>query len=105
MDGKRDLDCRRAADVLFAARYDLSPCAAIHAAPLVWMADRRSIGSHYLRFHTDSGFAFRSVQLFSSDHAERQRVFTHWHLSVAKRCLILRGALGFETENDIEGRP
>ena len=39
VDRKRHVRCRTAANVLFAACHDFSSCAAVHAGPLVWLAD------------------------------------------------------------------
>ena len=105
MDRKRDYHCRIAADVLFAARYGVSSCTVIYAAPSVWVADRHGIGCHYLHFYTDCSLACYFGSIFSDYHAERQRIFAYWCLPVAKCCLIFCRAFGLEKENFIEGQP
>ena len=99
MDGKWHFHCRSPADVLFAAGYDFCSCAAIYAAPLVWVADRHNFHCNHLCFHANPSFEKNFVWFLPDNHAEPQRCFTHLYFPVTKCRFIVRRALCLKEEN------
>ena len=83
MDGKRDYRCGIATGLLYILRYGFSPCIAVHAGTLIWMADRRNIRCDYLYFYADCAITSRLSQVFSDYHVEQQCCPARFHLSAA----------------------
>ena len=99
MDGKRDYRCRVPADVIFAACYGFSSCAVIHAVSLVWVADRRGTGCHYLRFYTDCAIADNLGRIFPGHPVEQQCCLAYLYLSAPKQRIIARRAYNLEKKD------
>ena len=70
LDGKWCFYSFPPAGDLSLSHHDFSSCASVHAVPLVWLVDRRHIGSNDLYFYANCSSASTLVRILSNDHAE-----------------------------------